>query len=129
MFSSAPRNRKRKCRSGKPERSTWDEPAAPRKKSPKRASPQDEVHQLHAKIGAIESFLEKHQMASELQLRMKQENILPPPDRCRRPRGPKAMTMAERRRYMADRNRTGLKFLFLFSLACAIGWWLIFSGL
>ncbi len=60
---------------------------------------------------------------------MKRENILPPPDKSvRRNSSKKELSHAERRRYHAQRSRNGIQFLVLFCLACAIAWWLIFSG-
>lgn len=131
MFSSTPSNRRRR-RSGKADRS-WIEESA-EKTTPKAARkakaihPREHVHQLHAQIGAIESFLDKHHQAEVQRLQMKQENILPPPDRSKHRQARKKITMAARRREYEERNRTSVKFLFLFCAACAIGWWLIFAG-
>lgn len=129
MLSSAPKNRKRRVRKKANKLDQWNAPETPSKKSRKPKSPAETYQKLHAQIGAIESFLEKRNLAEEKQLRMRQQNILPPPDRVRKARGARAMTLAEKRRYNATRNRNGFKFLLLFCLACGIGWWLIFSGI
>ena len=53
-----------------------------------------------------------------------------PPDRASLRRSGKkpALSLAERRRYNAERSRNGIHFLLLFCLACLLAWWLIFSG-
>lgn len=81
---------------------------------------------LHAQIGVLESFLAKKHASEMRRAKMKAENILPPPDRSPRTRKKKAMSLAERRRYHAERSRNGIHFFLLFCLACAIGWWILF---
>lgn len=129
MLSSAPKNKKRRVRRKKNKLDQWETKPRASKKSRKQQSPAETYQTLHAQIGAIESFLEKRQMAEAKELHMRQQNILPPPDRAEKRRGARAMTLAEKRRYHAARNRSGLKFLFLFCLACGIAWWLFFSGM
>lgn len=129
MLSSAPKNRKRRVRRKKHKLDQWETSANPKRKSRKPETPADTYQKLHAQIGAIESFLEKRQLAEAHKLKMRQENILPPPDGLKRRRAARAMTLAEKRRYNADRNRNGIKFLLLFCIACGIAWWLIFSGI
>lgn len=89
-----------------------------------------QTYQLHARIGALESFIAKKAEADINRIQMKRENILPPPDKLTK-KAPKKkqLSHAERRRYHAERNRNGIQFLVLFCLACALGWWLIFSGI
>lgn len=126
---SIPKNRKRRVRKKKDKLDQWDTASPSKKKSRKSTSTAETYQKLHAQIGAIESFLEKKQLAEAQKLRMRQQNILPPPDNMKKRRTPRAMTLAEKRRYNAARNRNGLRFLFLFCLACGIAWWLIFSGI
>lgn len=131
MFSSSPSNRRR--RSKKSSDSSWinESTAAPKPRTARKtktAHPREKVHQLHAQIGAIEGFLAKHHQAEVQRLKMKQENILPPPDRSKHRQARKKVTMAARRRENAERNRTSFKFLVMFCAACALGWWLIFAG-
>lgn len=132
MFSSSPSNRRRRSKK-KADRSWIDEPASTRVK-PRTARkagpthPREKAHQLHAQIGAIENFLAKHHQAEIQRMKMKEENILPPPDRSRHRKARKSVTMAARRREDAERNRTSLKFLVMFCTACGLGWWLIFAG-
>jgi hypothetical protein len=59
---------------------------------------------------------------------MKTENILPPPDRSAHMQARRSMTLAERRRYLAERNKTSFRFFLLFCIACSLGWWVIFAG-
>ncbi|MEM7699986.1 MAG: hypothetical protein AAF236_16445 [Verrucomicrobiota bacterium] len=54
---------------------------------------------------------------------MRRENILPPPEPTRINRTEVSVT--EKRRRLAQRDRAGVKFLLLCSLASAIGWWLM----
>src|SRR5690606_2643442 len=87
----------------------WEsQPAAASRRKQKR-KPQDQVHQLHARINALESFLEKRKAADAAKLRMKQQNILPPPERrvARPARSRRDMAAGERRRYLAERNKNG----------------------
>tara|TARA_R110000850_G_scaffold19988_5_gene59812 strand:- start:183 stop:578 length:396 start_codon:yes stop_codon:yes gene_type:complete len=128
LFSSRPKNRRRRSRSGK--ETSWIDPdSTTGGKSPRRATtPKQKEHQLNAQIGAVESFLAKHHAAEVKRDYMKRENILPPPDQSSHRKAKRKMTLAARRRYLAERNRNGLRFLALFCLACGIGWWLIFSG-
>jgi hypothetical protein len=130
LFSSKPSNRRRRSAT-KNERSWIDgeaETPSRSRKPGKAATPREQVHQLNAQIGAIESFLVKHHHAKVEQIRMKQENILPPPDRSDHRKASRTMGLAARRRYLAERNRNSFRFLLLFCTACALSWWLIFSG-
>ena len=129
MLSSTTKNRKRRVRRKKNKLDQWDTSAKPTRRSRKSASSDDTYQKLHAQIGAIESFLEKKQLAEAQRLEMRQQNILPPPDGLKRRRKERAMSLAEKRRYNATRNKNGFKFLLLFCLACGIAWWLIFSGI
>lgn len=89
-----------------------------------------QAHRLHARIGALESFLEKKNVAEARRAEMREQNILPPPDKIsRRPAKRRQLSHAERRRYHAERNRNGIHFFLLFCLACGIAWCLIFSGI
>lgn len=130
LFSNKPTNRRRRRRRA-PERDWIDESgsSAPRKAPKAPEHPREQVHKLHAQIGALESFLQKHHQAEKARLIMKTENILPPPDRSAHRNAKRVMTHAARRRYLAERNRTGLRFLMLFCTACGLAWWLIFSGM
>ena len=95
----------------------------------KKGKPDDQIIQLHAQIGALESLIAKKAHAQIAKVQMRRENILPPPDQTiRRRKKGKVLSHAQRRRYHLQRSLNGLHFLFLFCLACAIGWWLIFSG-
>ncbi len=131
LFSSTPSNRRRRSKK-RSDRSWIDEPAsAPKPRTVRKAkstNPREKVHQLHAQIGAIEGFLAKHHQAEVQRMKMKQENILPPPDRAKHRQARKKVTMAARRRENAERNRTSFKFLVMFCAACGLGWWLIFAG-
>lgn len=131
-FSSKPKNRRCHHRAKKADDAWKTAPVAgtSSSKSPKRGAKLDEqAFQLNAKIGALESFIAKKAHAEISRIQMKRENILPPPDKSvRRKSSKKELSHAERRRYHAQRSRNGIQFLFLFCLACAIAWWLIFSG-
>ncbi|MEM9017916.1 MAG: hypothetical protein AAGC68_12960, partial [Verrucomicrobiota bacterium] len=130
MFSSTPRNRKR--RSFRKKSNDWihdpaESPAPCRAKCP--SSPKDQMHQLHAKIGAIESFLHQHHEAQRRSMTMRRDNILPPPDRSAHRQARKKMNLAAKRKYHAERNRSSFRFFLLFCTACALVWWIVFSGL
>jgi len=132
LFSSSPKNRRRRSR-----------PKATKESAPLLDTPQEkplskkkvndlgeQAHQLHARIGALESFLEKKSAADARREQMRGQNILPPPDKASlRPAKKRQLSHAERRRYHAERNRTGIHFFLLFCLACGLAWWLIFSGI
>ncbi len=134
LFSSKPKNRRRRRRKPSAEK-CWEALPAKSGKSKKSSQPRDlvgQVYELNAQIGAIENFLAKRSAERAVSEHLKREGILPPPDRApvrrfanRRP----ALSHAERRRYHAERSRNGLHFLLLFSLAIGLGWWLIFSGI
>ncbi len=133
LFSRQPKNRRRRSRTRKAT-DAWDLPALKKAKPKKQAKAGDlvgQVYQLNAQIGAIENFLENKTAARAYREQMKREGILPPPDRDGGRRGKRkpALSHAERRRYHAERSRNGLHFLLLFCLACALAWWLIFSGI
>lgn len=129
LFSSSPKNRKRRRATSRKD-SSWinDSEKKPQQTRTKSCS-KEAHHQLHAQIGAIETFLAKHHQAETQREMMKKQNILPPPDRSAHKRAKRAMTHAARRRYHSERSKAGMRFLFLFCLACGIGWWLIFSGM
>lgn len=132
LFSHKPVNRRRRSRK-EPETSPWD--AAPGKKPTKRAKTGkyvEQVYELNAQIGAIENFLAGKQAARALAERMKRDGVIPPPDRATAPRAANrkpTLSLSERRRIHAERNRNGIRFLLLFCLACGLVWWLIFSGM
>lgn len=131
LFSSRPKNRRRRVSRKKTTTGWIDESsaaAAPSRRTKAKAAPADQAHKLNAQIGAIESFLAKHHHAEVQRLAMKKANILPPPDRSAHARARRTLTMAEQRRYHAERNLTSFRFLVLFCLACAIGWWILFAG-
>jgi len=136
LFFSKPANRRRR-RLIRPRDTSWIEGASPKASTADLpssrggrtvASPKDQVHQLNAQIGAIETFLAKHHRAEAERLRMRNENILPPVDRSRHKAARKSLTMAARRKEHAERSRTSFRFLFLFSVACALLWWLFVGG-
>ncbi|NLT70484.1 MAG: hypothetical protein GXX91_07290 [Verrucomicrobiaceae bacterium] len=133
LFSSRPKNRR--CRKrGRPEKETAAH-LAPGKEKPRAKKKRDDdlgaqAYRLHARIGALESFLEKKNAAEARRAEMREQNILPPPDKAaRRPAKKRRLSHAERRRYHAERSRNGIHFFLLFCLACGLAWWLIFSGI
>ncbi|MDF1860224.1 MAG: hypothetical protein P1U87_08415 [Verrucomicrobiales bacterium] len=130
LFSSRPVNRRRRVK--RKTESSWiddsgDSGKSARKKKP--STPREQAHQLHAQIGAIESFLDKHHQAEVQRMKMKSENILPPPDRSVHLNAKRSMSLAEKRRYLSARNRNSFRFLVLFCSAIALGWWIIFAGI
>ena len=132
LFSRKPKNRRRRVRSRKPV-DAWDLPDLKKAKPKKKAKSEDlvgQVYQLNAQIGAIENFLAKKNAVRNYSEQLKREGMIPPPDRVsvRRTGKKPALSLAERRRYHAERSRNGIHFLFLFCLACVLAWWLIFSG-
>jgi len=124
MFSNPTKNRvhRRKFTSGNDLAN--DFPSS--KKGIKKAA--SEMHLLHAKIGALESYLAKRAESDASHSEMRRVNVMPPPERDL-PRAQKVTerSYSETRRYHAVRNRAGMRFLILFGIACTIGWWLIFS--
>jgi hypothetical protein len=132
LFSRKPKNRRRRPVSKK-NGDILDTPELKSAKPRKRAKSDDlvgQVYQLNAQIGAIENFLAKKTAEQLHRERMKHEGVIPPPDRAGARRGEKKKNLshAERRRYHAERSKSGIHFFFLFCLAIAIGWWLLFSG-
>jgi hypothetical protein len=138
LFSRQPKNRRRRSRK-KTEASPWETPPSTKtagkgkaaKRSRKEGDYVEKVYELNAQIGAIENFLAGKNAARALAERMKRDGVLPPPDRDETPRVASrrpALSHAERRRLHAERSRSGIRFLFLFCLACGLAWWLIFSG-
>jgi hypothetical protein len=132
LFSRKPKNRRRRVRSKKPA-DAWDLPELKKAKPKKKAKSDDlvgQVYQLNAQIGAIENFLAKKNAVRNYSEQLKREGMIPPPDRVAPRRAGKkpSLSLAERRRYHAERSRNGIHFLFLFCLACVLAWWLIFSG-
>lgn len=95
---------------------------------PSRSNSASDVTKLHAQIGALESFLDRHHQAEAQRIQMKRENILPPPDQSNHRKARQSMTLAARRRYLRERNRTSVRFFLLFCTACALTWWLIGAG-
>jgi len=131
-FSSKPKNRRCRTRSRTKEESWTSEPqpgSIVSKSTGKGGKLDQQVYQLNAKIGALETFIAKKAQADINRIQMKRDNILPPPDKStKRKITKKQLSHAERRRYHLERSRNGIHFFVLFCLACAIGWWLIFSG-
>jgi len=127
LFSSSRKNRKRRRVTSRKDSSWINESEKKPQQKRTKSCPKETQHQLHAQIGAIETFLAKHHQAETRREMMMKQNILPPPDRSAHKRAKRAMTHAARRRYHAERSKAGVRFLFLFCLACGIGWWLIFS--
>jgi hypothetical protein len=133
LFSSKPSNRRRRTFSKSQSKSREiNTPATSPKKKTARGKSYglgDQVFQLNAQIGALETFLAKKNEAEVSRMKMKCENILPPPEKgARRTRSREVLSHAERRRYHSERSKNGLHFLTLFCLACGIVWWLVFSG-
>lgn len=129
LFSTSPKNRKRRHVTSRRDSSWINDTERNPQQGRTKSCPKEAQHQLHAQIGAIETFLAKHHQAETQREMMKKQNILPPPDRSAHKRAKRAITHAARRRYHSERSKAGMRFLFLFCLACGIGWWLIFSGL
>ena len=128
IFSSKGRNRKRRTPAKKRNPASWKEEAtAPRKGSAKSAKQQQ--HKLHAQINSLENFLSKKSVEHERQLRMRSMNILPPPDNSRKNAAKRKMSAAQKRKHLAHRNQSGLRFLTLFLIACGIVWYLLKTGL
>lgn len=132
LFSRKSKNRRRRPVSKKKD-DILDTPELKSAKPRKRAKSNDlvgQVYQLNAQIGAIENFLAKKTAEQLHRERMKHEGVIPPPDRAGSRRGEKKKNLshAERRRYHAERSKSGIHFFVLFCLAVAIGWWLVFSG-
>lgn len=126
MFSNGSRNRKRKP-------TNLDAPAFWESIEPQKPTEEEEpcpkqaAHHLNAQIGVLENFLQKHHEAELNRLEMKAQNIIPPPEHLEAKRARvHAFTMAEKRKYLSQRNRHGLQFLLLFSLAFLIGWWILY---
>ena len=132
LFSSRPKNRRHRGSSKPPkETSPILHPGTPPVRAKKKKSDDlgEQAHLLHARIGALESFLEKKSAAEARREQMRGQNILPPPDRPPlRPAKKRQLSHAERRRYHAERNKNVIHFFVLFCLASGIAWWLIFSG-
>lgn len=130
MFPSKNKNRKRR-RNHRSTNKFWDESSKTDKPRPgKKAAqnPNDQAHKLNAQIGALESFLQNHHEAEVSRLKMKSENILPPPEHyAARAARPSALSLAEKRRYHTERSKNGLQFLGLLCAACAIGWWILYA--
>lgn len=77
----------------------------------------------------LEDFLAGRAMVEERRDQMRRNNILPPPENNLRLQARRRMSAIERRRYLAERNRGGIRFFILFCLVCGILWWLLKSGL
>lgn len=127
-----PKSRNRKRRGGKKTSAekvsnTWihtDSTPAAKSQTLKQSH-----HKLNAKIGALEDFLAGHALAEAHKNQMRRDNILPPPESLNHQQARRRMSAIERRRYLAERNRGGIKFFSLFCIASAIGWWLLKNGL
>jgi len=133
LFSRKPRNRQRRPSAKKPA-DLLDRPelkSAKPRRQPKSDDLVGQAYQLNAQIGAIENFLANKTAEEALRERMRRDGILPPPDRAgaRRRGKERNLSHAERRRYLAERSKSGIHFFLLFCLAIAIGWWLLFSGI
>ncbi|PAW61107.1 MAG: hypothetical protein B9S36_07240 [Verrucomicrobiia bacterium Tous-C2TDCM] len=132
LFSRKPKNRQRRP-SARKRTDLLDTPelksAKPRRK-PKSDDLVGQAYHLNAQIGAIENFLANKTAEQLLRERMRRDGLLPPPDRAGARRGGKNpnLSHSERRRYHAERSKSGIHFFLLFCLAIAIGWWLLFSG-
>lgn len=84
---------------------------------------------LHAKIGVLEDFLAGHAMEAQQQDQMRRDNIIPPPETFLLKQKHHRMSALERRHQHTERNRGGIRFFFLFCLACGMVWWLLKVGL
>ena len=133
LFSSKPKNRRRRS-AKKAESRPWFQAGAKAAK-PKRAKAKDivgQVYELNAQIGVIENFLAQKSAEQTYRDQMRRDGLIPPPDRAqlRRDRRKKsALSHAQRRRYHAERSKSGLHFFFLFCLAGALVYWLLNSGI
>lgn len=123
LFRAKVRNRKRRRFIRRKKESSWKDEIL--SSSSNSDTP---VHKLHAKIDALEGFLARRAMEDNQKLQMRKDNILPPPERPLRVKTRRQMSAAERRRYLSERNQSGLRFLALFLIACALGWWLLKMG-
>lgn len=130
MFPSKSKNRKRR-RNHSSTGKFWDESTKADKPRAGKKAPQDpreKAHQLNAQIGVLESFLQTHHEAEVSRLKMKSQNILPPPEHyAAREARPNLLSLAEKRRYHTERSKNGVQFLGLLTLACAIGWWILYA--
>ncbi|HRQ88946.1 MAG TPA: hypothetical protein PLA50_09125 [Bacteroidia bacterium] len=128
LFSRKPKNRRRRRILPKKSNSILDAPEAkPSKIKKKSGDLVEQVYQLNAQIGVLESFIAKKTSEQITRERMKHEGIMPPPERAgarRRAKRP-PLSQAEQRRYHAERSKGGIHFFVLFCLACALVWWLI----
>ena len=88
----------------------------------------EKEYQLNAQIGSLESVLANLEEREEREARMRRENIMPPPDYYQRQHQRPRRTSMERRKHLRERNASGIQFLILFLIACALGFWLIFTG-
>ena len=100
----------------------------------KEAMLDQEYEKLHAKIGVLEDFITKSAVKQDRTSRMRASNILPPPEQWRTPANGSKSSVANRRsrwqkrQEHAQRDRSGLTFLVLFTAACAIALWLLKTG-
>lgn len=130
FFQPSPRNRKRRGAARRSRRDPKEDLLSAPASDPEEVRNQYH-HALHARIDALENFISKRVREDKKRQRMRSENILPPPERSHRTgsRGSRRISAAERRRRLAERNGSGIKFLALFLLACGIVWWLLKTGL
>lgn len=129
MFPSKNKNRKRR-RNHRSTGKFWDESTKVDKPRPGKSSqdPRETAHKLNAQIGLLEDFLQTHHEAELGRLKMKSQNILPPPEHyAAREVRPNVLSLAQKRRSNSERSRNGLQFLGLLSLACSIGWWILYA--
>ncbi len=123
FLNSKARNRKRRGRkktSVEKTNSSWIHDGS---------APSKDHHKLNAQIGVLEDFLAGRAREVVHKDQMRRNNILPPPETFNKQRARRRMSTVERRQYLAERNRGGLSFLFLFCLSCGIIWWLLKSGI
>ena len=92
----------------------------------------EEYQKLDAKIGVLEDFIVGTVIKEQRRQQMRARNILPPPEQWRDARKKKRQADRkgrwEERRYLADRERSGLTFLALFLGFCTLVWLLIKAG-
>lgn len=125
LFSRRPRNRKRRRAFRRRDPEDWKREIL---ETVQQADEQEEHEVLHARIGHLQQVIARQVAEEEKRLYMRSNNILPPPEPPQRPSAQRSMSSAQRRRYLAERNRCGLRFFGLFLVACGLAWWLLESG-
>lgn len=135
LFSPTPKNRRRRIRRKKGDEQWFlGIEMTGSAKSRTRQRPEDKlserVHVLNVQIGALEQFISKKNASAARLEQMKRDGVLPPSNFSRvqnqKTKSAPRFSKATRRRQIQERNRNGLRFLFLFGSACALAWWLIF---